>query len=191
MPTDSNLLNRGQRLLVRLLEELERPYTTARSKAIARLESQLERDFDKLESHLPLDNDRAYLSYDGHAYGVLRISVHGAAFPDPIRRRAIVRTLHLLGESESKLPSMIENPLITLVNNFTQGIRWFSTKHPLLLTIIILVLIIVLVWRQNFTFSTKFGSAEIKIQGQRSIPTITTEEFIGPLNSSSDNLITN
>lgn len=182
MPKEVTLLNRGQRLLVRLLEELERPHTSSRTKAIARLESRLERDFEELESHLPLKSDKAYLNHNGHAYGVLRVSVHGAAFPDAIRRRAIVRSLQLLDESATTLPSRIENPILSFAAGVTSEIRTFAYRHPFLVTVIILMLIVVLIWRQNFTFSTKFGNAEITIQGERSVPAISTDEFIGPLN---------
>ena len=51
--------------------------------------------------------------------------------------------------------------------SFVQAVRWYGTQHPVLLTLVLLLLIIVLVWRQSFTLTTRLGNAEIRIEGQR------------------------
>lgn len=62
------------------------------------------------------------------------------------------------------------------VDGLVQAVRWYGTNHPVLLTLIILLLIIVLAWRQNFTLTTRLGNAEIRIEGLRPVP----NSMIGP-----------
>ncbi len=171
MHRDTHLLRRSQRLLLQLLEELEHRATPSRAQLVARLEIRLSSLEDAVRSHLPTQSDATFLSHQGQQYEVLRAAVHGGTLPHGVRRRAVVRTLQLVQHAMGTLPGEEATVVERALRGTGNGVRWFATSHPLLLTLILLVLIIVLLWRQDFLVTTRFGQAEITIQGRHTIQT--------------------
>lgn len=167
--SDTHTIHRSQLLLLHVLEELERPATPARARALESLTRRLEPLLPRLEAQLPTDSERSYLRHGGAWHSVAQVSVRGDGVPVALRRRAVVRTLKLLDEALNSLPDHAPTALQRGALSLREGVSWFFVRHPILATLIILLLIIVLAWRQDFTLSTRFGTAEITIRGSRNL----------------------
>lgn len=167
--SDTHTIQQSRQLLLQVLEQLERPASTSRTRAVASIVERLERQVPRLELLLPITEKRAQLQHRGTNHSVLHAGIRGDSLPLSVRRRAVLRTMKLLDEVQHTLPDEAPSALHRTAIALAGGVRWFGVRHPLLTTVIILVLLIILLWRQDFSFSTKFGTAEITIRGSRTM----------------------